>query len=153
MKFVSPAQRGTTCRCPWSGMPAPAMRPMFQPRLKPSGPYVAVERVETLRAEPMDLEGLGVVEVAEVHSVPVRRDEQMARRIRELVQEDERALAAMHDELALVVVGRGGGAEEAAVLLVRVLHVLEPPRRPQPLHRSSLEPALPAEEAEHRRRS
>ena len=37
MKFVSPPQRGTTCRCPWSGMPAPAIRPMFQPRLKPSG--------------------------------------------------------------------------------------------------------------------
>ena len=80
MKFVSPAQRGTTCRWPWSGIPAPAMRPMFQPRLKPSGPYVARERVQTLRAEPVDLERLGLVEVAEVHAVPVRRDEQVARR-------------------------------------------------------------------------
>ena len=33
MKFVSPLQRGTTCRWPWSTMPAPAMRPTFQPRL------------------------------------------------------------------------------------------------------------------------
>jgi len=37
MKFVSPAQRGTTCRWTWSTMPAPAMRPRFQPRLKPCG--------------------------------------------------------------------------------------------------------------------
>jgi len=33
MKFVSPAQRGTTWRWMWSVMPAPAMRPRFQPRL------------------------------------------------------------------------------------------------------------------------
>jgi hypothetical protein len=33
MKFVSPAQRGTTWRCTWSTMPAPAIRPRFQPRL------------------------------------------------------------------------------------------------------------------------
>jgi hypothetical protein len=37
MKFVSPDQRGTTCRWTWSAMPAPAARPRFQPRLKPSG--------------------------------------------------------------------------------------------------------------------
>src|SRR5215210_2676753 len=39
MKFVSPVQRGTTCRCTWSTMPAPAIRPRFQPRLKPCGAY------------------------------------------------------------------------------------------------------------------
>ena len=38
MKFVSPPQRGTTWRCTWSAIPAPATRPRFQPRLKPSGP-------------------------------------------------------------------------------------------------------------------
>jgi len=37
MKFVSPFQRGTTCRCTWSVTPAPATRPTFQPRLNPSG--------------------------------------------------------------------------------------------------------------------
>src|SRR5215210_3031851 len=37
MKFVSPAQRGTTCRWTWSTTPAPAIRPRFQPRLKPWG--------------------------------------------------------------------------------------------------------------------
>ena len=38
MKFVSPAQRGTTCRWTWSTTPAPAIRPRFQPRLYPCGP-------------------------------------------------------------------------------------------------------------------
>ena len=33
MKFVSPAQRGTTCRWTWSVIPAPAIRPRFQPTL------------------------------------------------------------------------------------------------------------------------
>ena len=33
MKFVSPAQRGTTCRWTWSTTPAPATRPRFQPAL------------------------------------------------------------------------------------------------------------------------
>ena len=33
MKFVSPAQRGTTWRWTWSVIPAPAARPRFQPRL------------------------------------------------------------------------------------------------------------------------
>ena len=37
MKFVSPAQRGTRCRCTWSVIPAPAIRPRFQPRLYPWG--------------------------------------------------------------------------------------------------------------------
>ena len=78
MKFVSPAQRGTTCRWPWAGIPAPAMRPMFQPRLNP--PAVdGVQRVHALRAEPVDLERLVVVEVVEVDVVPCRRDEQVTR--------------------------------------------------------------------------
>src|SRR3954453_12247582 len=33
VKFVSPFQRGTTCQCRWSGMPAPATRPRFIPTL------------------------------------------------------------------------------------------------------------------------
>ena len=41
MKFVSPAQRGTTCSWTWSTTPAPAMRPRFQPRLNPCGPIDA----------------------------------------------------------------------------------------------------------------
>src|SRR6187200_1329929 len=41
MKLVSPAQRGTTCMWTWSTTPAPAIRPRFQPRLKPCGPMVS----------------------------------------------------------------------------------------------------------------
>jgi hypothetical protein len=37
MKFVSPAHRGTRCTCTWSVIPAPAIRPRFQPRLYPWG--------------------------------------------------------------------------------------------------------------------
>src|SRR4029079_9211581 len=33
MKFVSPDQRGTRCRWTWSTIPAPAIRPRFQPTL------------------------------------------------------------------------------------------------------------------------
>src|SRR5581483_3242422 len=39
MKFVSAAQRGTTCRWAWSSTPAPAILPWLIPMLKPSGPY------------------------------------------------------------------------------------------------------------------
>ena len=37
MKFVSPFQRGTTWRCQWSTMPAPATLPRLMPTLNPSG--------------------------------------------------------------------------------------------------------------------
>jgi len=92
------------------------------------------ERVESLRAQPMDLESLGLVEIVEVRSMPVRSDEQMTGRIRELVQQHERTLAAPHDEVFLVV-ALGGAAEDAALLLVGCLDVLEAPRRPQAVHR------------------
>src|SRR5438067_5136116 len=57
----------------------------------------------------------------------------MAGRVRELVQEDERALAAVDDEL-LDVVALGRAAEDAAVLLVGGLDVFEAPRRPEAFH-------------------
>ena len=38
-KLVSPAQRGTICKCMWSAMPAPAAPPIFAPTLKPCGLY------------------------------------------------------------------------------------------------------------------
>jgi len=37
MKFVSPTQRGSTCMWTCPATPAPAARPMFIPRLTPSG--------------------------------------------------------------------------------------------------------------------
>jgi hypothetical protein len=39
MKLVSPTQRGNTCMWTWPAIPAPAARPMFIPRLMPSGKY------------------------------------------------------------------------------------------------------------------
>ena len=44
------------------GDPAPAMRPRFQPRLKPCGAYTARSASTPARAEPVDLERLVVVE-------------------------------------------------------------------------------------------
>ena len=56
----------------------------------------------------MHLERFGVHERGELADVAVRRDQQVPRAVRELVQQDERTLAAMHDEPLLVVVGGGG---------------------------------------------
>src|SRR5207302_3455406 len=58
------------------------------------------------------------------------RHQQVPRRVGELVQEDEGALAAVYDERLLVAAG-GGAAKEAAVLLVSLLDVFEAPRRPE----------------------
>ena len=51
--------------------------------------------------------------VAELAEMLVRRDEQMAGRVGELVQDDERALAAADDE-AVLDLARRFGAEDAA---------------------------------------
>src|SRR5205823_14004243 len=97
---------------------------------------------------------LGVVEPGEVGAVPVGGDEQVPGRVREPVQQHERALAAVDDQVLLVVALRGA-AKDAAILLVRALHVLEPPGRPEPLHGASLPPRRgsgllePAGAAEH----
>ena len=66
------------------------------------------ERRERLRCEAVHLERFGVHERGELADVAVRRDQQVPRAVRELVQQDERTLAAMHDEPLLVVVGGGG---------------------------------------------
>ena len=102
MKFVSPAQRGTTCRCTWSTTPAPAIRPRFQPRLKPCGPIVCVEHGERRGAQAVDLERLLVVERRRDSRVAERRDHQVAGGVRELVEEHEGALPPMDDEPVLV---------------------------------------------------
>src|SRR4051812_24589706 len=92
------------------------------------------QRLDRRHREPLHFERLSVLEVVERRAVPVRRDHQVTRGVRELVQEDERELAAVDHELRLVLRQRRGAAEDALVALVRVLDVLEPPRRPQPLH-------------------
>ena len=55
------------------------------------GPVRGGQRFDALRTEAMDLERFRVVEVAEVRLVPIRRDEQMAGRVGELVQQHEGA--------------------------------------------------------------
>ena len=37
MKFASPLQRGTTCKCRWSASDPPAEVPRFSPTLNPCG--------------------------------------------------------------------------------------------------------------------
>jgi hypothetical protein len=77
------------------------------------------------------LECLLVREEAEVAQVPVRGDQQMAGGVRELVQDDQGVLAAVHEQFFF------GLAEDAAVELVGLLDVLEAPRRPERLRHGS----------------
>ena len=111
--------------------PGPCHAAQIPPEVEPVRMHRLAERGDPGRREPVDLEHLRVVEVAEADAVPARCHEQVARRVRELVQDDERRLAAVRDEQLLVVLADGRRAEEAAVLLVRRLDVLEAPGRPQ----------------------
>ena len=106
------------------------MRPRFHPRLYPWGPYTSASAPMPWLREPVDLDGLLVVELGEVADVPHRRDQQVARRVREPVQEDERAPSPVHDEPFLVG-ALVREAEDAALLLVGAADVLESPRGPQ----------------------
>jgi len=103
----------------------------------------ASQSLDRVVGKPMHLERLRLVEVVERRAVPVRRDHQVAGRVRELVEEGESALAAVDHELRLVLGQRGGAAEDAFVSVVSVLDVLEPPRRPQLLHRREATSARP----------
>src|SRR3954471_4900257 len=102
--------------------------------VEPLGREDVPQGLDRLDGEPVRLERLGVLEVVERRAVPVRRDHKVPRRVRELVEEDEGELAAMDDELRLVLRQPGGAAEDALVPFVRVLHVLEPPRCPELPH-------------------
>jgi hypothetical protein len=86
---------------------------------------LGTQRVESARTEVLYLERLFVRQRAEVPDVALRRDEKMTGRVRKLVQEDAGKPAFVHEEARL------GLAEDAAVALVGLLHVLEAPRRPQ----------------------
>jgi Ca2+-binding RTX toxin-like protein len=78
----------------------------------------------------VDLDSLLVVELGEVADVSHRRDQHVARCVRKLVQQDERAVSPVHDEPILVgAVTRD--AEDAALLLLSAADVLESPRGPQ----------------------
>ena len=78
----------------------------------------------------MDLDHLVGVEFAELPDVANWSHEQVAGRVRELVEQREGVLPAAHDEAFLVgEVERE--AENAAFLLVGAADILEPPGSPQ----------------------
>ena len=81
----------------------------------------------------MQLEDLLVVEIAELPDVALRGHHEVSRRIRKLVQQHDRALAAVHHE-PLLVVAFDGRAEQTTLFLVGRLDVLEAPGRPELLH-------------------
>jgi len=88
-----------------------------------------------LRSEPVDLDRLIGLELAELSGMPRGRDQQVPGRIGELVQEHERSIAAVDDEPVLVGAFERA-AEDAAVLLVGATDVLESPGSPElPRHR------------------
>ena len=68
----------------------------------------------------------------------------MPGRVRELVEKCEGALAAVEHKLRLVLGQRRRAAEDALVSFVGVLDVLEPPRRPELLHRGEATSARPS---------
>ena len=90
-----------------------------------------------LRAEPVDLAGLVVGQLAEVADVAVRGDHEVPRRVGEAVQQGERMVSAVDDECVIAFLGH---AEHAALLLVRALDVFQPPRGPELLHHRALLP-------------
>ena len=102
--------------------------------VEPLGGEHGAQRRDPLDREPMHLRRLGLLQRVEPRPVAVRRHHQVAGCVGELVEEHEGQLAAVDDELRLVLRQRGRAAEDAVVGVVRVLDVLEPPRRPELLH-------------------
>src|SRR4029453_14336714 len=103
----------------------------------------SIERVERVDREPVELDGFRVREPTEGAFVPERRAEEMAGGVGELVQDDERRLAAHdHEGRGLRNLSECLATEDAAVLLVRLLDVLESPRRPQRLGHARVLPPV-----------
>ena len=113
-------------------MPAPATRPRFQPRLKPAGR----RRCRARRCRTASRWTSSASSSLSSASSPTWRigATRWARGRRELVQDRDRGLPAAHEQ-RLVLPERGGRleAEDAALELVGLLDVLEPPGRPQGL--------------------
>jgi hypothetical protein len=109
------------------------------PEVEPLRPHRVGEHSARDGCEPVHVERLVRVQRPEVALVPPWRDHQVPGCVRVLVQEDECALAAMDDQCFLVV-RLERTAEDAAGLLVRGLHVLEPPGRPELSHAPLVSP-------------
>jgi hypothetical protein len=106
--------------------------PEIPPEIEPLRAVELGERAHPLAREPVDLDRLAVTELRELAYVPVGRDHEMSGRVGELVQQHERFPAAVHDETGLILTLRGA-TEDAALLLIGLLDVLEPPGRPERL--------------------
>ena len=90
----------------------------------------------------MHLERLLVSELPEPADVSAGRDHQMAGGVGVLVEEGKFAVASVHEErVGRVHRVRRLCAERAALLLVRLRDVLEPPRRPQGLRHAAFLPS------------
>ena len=70
MKLVSPFQRGTTCQCRWSGMPAPATRAQVQPHVEPVRVRSVAQRADRSLEQRLHLHVLIGGEILEVARVP-----------------------------------------------------------------------------------
>ena len=117
--------------------------PEIPAEVEPARAVDAVQRVDRVDGEAVDLERLLFGELTELADVTARRDHEVPGRVRVLVQERERGVAE-DDEQRLV---RGDGAcgfvaEHAPDLLARLLDVLESPRRPQGLRHGPFLPLL-----------
>src|SRR5215204_4943589 len=91
------------------------------------------ERGNSVVREAVNIQRLVVRQLAELTYVAVRRDHDVSGRVRVLVDDHRRPAAPVDDEGRLVIFGLDRVAEEAAVLLVGILDVLEPPGRPERL--------------------
>src|SRR5688572_18566034 len=96
-------------------------------------PHGLGKRGDSGGCKPVDLESLLGLELAEFALVAVGRDHQVTGCVRILVQDDERACSAV-DYQPFLIVPVACATEDAPLLLVRALDVLEAPARPELLH-------------------
>ena len=164
MKFVSPAQRGTTCRWTWSMTPAPATRPRFQPRLKPCGLIWPAQDVDARPRRAGEPRAPRRPELAELAAVAVRRHHQRARTAYGNLLRRTKASSPRWTMSALLVVAAGAVQKTHPVCSsaartysrrqgAQSRRVISGARRPSARERSGSEPLLPAEEPDHGRRA
>ncbi len=129
----------------WSAMPAPAIRPRFQPRLKPPAAVRPREDIDSCDRETVDLERLVVTQLSERPDVASWRDHEVPGGVRELVQQRNRRRPLEHAKRFGFAKGAFRlEAKHAAFLLVGLCDVLEPPRRPKRLRHGAFLPPLAA---------
>ena len=86
-----------------------------------------------------ELRELRIGEIRQPADMPVRHDHEMAVVVRILVQQDERPLPAMNDERLGVEVRQRVTENARRRHDARLSHVGQPPRGPEPLHRTRVQ--------------